>query len=72
VFQPSDHFHGPPPDHLQQLHVFPVLRAPELDARTPGGVSPERRGGAESAGHAAFDTAEDVVGLLGCECTEKS
>ena len=22
----------PPLDHLQQVHVFPVLRAPELDA----------------------------------------
>ncbi|KAK4806259.1 LOW QUALITY PROTEIN: hypothetical protein QYF61_013403 [Mycteria americana] len=32
VFQPSDHFCGPPLDQLQQLHVFPVLRAPELDA----------------------------------------
>ena len=28
----SDHFHGPPLDPLQQVHVFPVLRAPELDA----------------------------------------
>ena len=26
VFQPSDHFCGPPLDPLQQLHVFPVLR----------------------------------------------
>jgi len=32
VFQPSDHFCGPPLDPLQQVHVFPVLRAPELDA----------------------------------------
>ncbi|KAK4824075.1 hypothetical protein QYF61_010586, partial [Mycteria americana] len=31
VFQPSDNFHGPPLDPLQQVHVFPVLRAPELD-----------------------------------------
>ncbi|KAK4829035.1 hypothetical protein QYF61_001840 [Mycteria americana] len=32
VLQPSDHLCGPPLDLLQQLHVFPVLRAPELDA----------------------------------------
>ncbi|KAK4830334.1 LOW QUALITY PROTEIN: hypothetical protein QYF61_010098 [Mycteria americana] len=32
VLQPLDHFHGPPLDLLQQLHVFLVLRAPELDA----------------------------------------
>ncbi|KAK4824603.1 hypothetical protein QYF61_016872 [Mycteria americana] len=32
VFQPSDHFCGPPPDPFQQVHVFPVLRTPELDA----------------------------------------
>ncbi|KAK4822574.1 hypothetical protein QYF61_017160 [Mycteria americana] len=31
VFQPSDPFCGPPLDPLQQLHVFPVLRTPELD-----------------------------------------
>ncbi|KAK4832353.1 hypothetical protein QYF61_021882 [Mycteria americana] len=32
VFRPSDHFCGPPLDPLQQVHGFPVLRAPELDA----------------------------------------
>ncbi|KAK4823229.1 hypothetical protein QYF61_027570, partial [Mycteria americana] len=32
VFQPSDHFHGPPLDPLQQVHVFLVLGTPELDA----------------------------------------
>ncbi|KAK4815622.1 hypothetical protein QYF61_004837 [Mycteria americana] len=32
VFQPLDHFRGPPLDPLQQLHVLLVLRAPELDA----------------------------------------
>ncbi|KAK4810657.1 hypothetical protein QYF61_007394 [Mycteria americana] len=26
VLQPSDHFHGPPKDSLQQLHVFLMLR----------------------------------------------
>ncbi|KAK4815348.1 hypothetical protein QYF61_000180 [Mycteria americana] len=32
VFQPSDHFCGPPLDLLQQVHVFLVLGMPELDA----------------------------------------
>jgi len=31
MLQPSDHFCSPPLDLLQQVHVFPVLRAPELD-----------------------------------------
>ncbi|KAK4825848.1 hypothetical protein QYF61_003099 [Mycteria americana] len=31
VFCTSNHFCGPPLDLLQQLHVFPVLRTPELD-----------------------------------------
>ncbi|KAK4818676.1 hypothetical protein QYF61_017421 [Mycteria americana] len=38
VLQPSDHFHGPPLDLLQQLHVLLVLRAPELDAVLQGTV----------------------------------
>ncbi|KAK4827482.1 hypothetical protein QYF61_018782, partial [Mycteria americana] len=32
VFHPSDHFCGPPLDLLQQVPVFTVLRAPELDS----------------------------------------
>ncbi|KAK4814174.1 hypothetical protein QYF61_010006 [Mycteria americana] len=36
VFHASDHFHVPPLDLLQQVHVFPVLRAPELDAVLQG------------------------------------
>ncbi|XP_051467528.1 UBX domain-containing protein 2B isoform X1 [Apus apus] len=31
VLQPSDHLRGPSLDSLQQLHVLPVLGAPELD-----------------------------------------
>ena len=31
LFHPSEHFCGPPLDPLQQVHSFPVLRAPELD-----------------------------------------
>ena len=61
----------PPLDPLQQAHVFPVLRAPELDAGLQVG---SHQCGAEGqnhlprpAGHAAFDAAQDMVGLLGCE-----
>jgi len=32
VFQASNHLCGPPLAPLQQVRVFPVLRAPELDA----------------------------------------
>jgi len=32
LLQPSDQFCGPALDLLQQLHVFPALTAPELDA----------------------------------------
>ncbi|KAK4817028.1 hypothetical protein QYF61_026034 [Mycteria americana] len=32
VLQLSDHLRGPPLDPLQQVHAFPVLRTPELDA----------------------------------------
>ena len=32
VLQPSDHLHGPPSDPLQQLHIFLMLGAPDLDA----------------------------------------
>jgi len=44
-----------------------------MGCRTPGGVSPERSKGQNHlprpAGHASFDAAEDMVGLLGCERT---
>ena len=39
VLQPSDHLHGPPLDLLQQVPVFPMLRAAELDAGLHVGVS---------------------------------
>ena len=58
---------------LQQVHVFPVLRAPELDAGLPVG---SHQSGAEGqnplpqpAGHIAGDAAQGTVGLLGCEHT---
>ncbi|KAK4831083.1 hypothetical protein QYF61_015281 [Mycteria americana] len=73
VFHPSDHFCGPPLDPLQQVHVFPVLRAPELDAVLQVGSHQSRVEGQNHlprpAGHASFDAAWDTVGLLGCECT---
>ncbi|KAK4825592.1 hypothetical protein QYF61_000681 [Mycteria americana] len=73
VFHPSDHFHGPPLDLLQQLHVFPVLRTPELDAvlqveSHQGRVEGQNRL-PRPAGHASFDAAQDTVGFLGCRCT---
>jgi len=73
VLQPSDHFCGPPLDPLQQVHVFPVLRAPELDAGLQVRCHQSRVDGQNPlprpAGHAAFDAAQDMVGLLGCERT---
>ncbi|KAK4810857.1 hypothetical protein QYF61_008829 [Mycteria americana] len=73
VLQPSDHFHGPPLDSLQQLHVLLVLRAPELDAvlqvrSHQSGVEWQNHL-PRPAGHASFDAAQDTVGLLGCERT---
>ncbi|KAK4830027.1 LOW QUALITY PROTEIN: hypothetical protein QYF61_008365 [Mycteria americana] len=53
MFQPSDHFCDPPLDLLQQVHVFPVLRAPELDAVLQMGSH----------------QTQDTVGFLGCKCT---
>ncbi|KAK4824277.1 hypothetical protein QYF61_012837 [Mycteria americana] len=73
VFQPSDHFCGPPLDPLQQVHVFPVLRTPELDAVLQVG---SHQRGAEGqyhlprpAGHASFGAAQDMGGRVGCERT---
>ena len=73
VFQPSYHFCGPSLDPLQQLHIFPMLRALELDAGLQVGYHQSREEGQNPlprpAGHAAFDAAQDMVGLLGWECT---
>jgi len=63
----------PPLALLQQVHVCPVLKAPELDTGLLGGCY---QSGAEGqnplprpAGHTAGDAAQDMVGLLGCEHT---
>ncbi|KAK4827196.1 hypothetical protein QYF61_015224 [Mycteria americana] len=69
----SYHFCGPPLDPIQQVHVLPVLRAPELDTVLQVGSHQSRVEGwnhfPRPAGHASFDAAQDTVGLLGCECT---
>ncbi|KAK4825966.1 hypothetical protein QYF61_003535 [Mycteria americana] len=73
VLQPSDHFCGPLLDPLQQVHLFPVPRTPELDAVLQVGSHQSRVEGQNHlprpAGHASFDAAQDMVGLLGCEHT---
>ena len=57
VFHPSDHFCGPPLDPLQQVHVFPVLRTPELDAALQGGGVEGQNHLPRPAAHTAFDAA---------------
>jgi len=73
VLQPSNHFCGPLWLHSQQLHVCPVLRAPELDAGLWVGSHQSRAEGQNPlprpAGHAAGDAAHDTVGFQGCKCT---
>jgi len=55
-------------DLLQQLLVFPVLRAPELDTGLQVGSHQSGVKGQNPlprpAGHAAFDAAQDMVGTL--------
>jgi len=73
VFHPSDNFCGPPLDPLQQVHIFPVLRAPELNGGLQ--VGSHQRGAAgqnllpEPADYASFGAAQDTIGLLGCKPT---
>ena len=73
VLQPSDHFCGPPPDPLQQVHVFPVLGAPEVDAGLQVRSHLSRLEGQNllprPAGHAAFDAAQETAIHLHCERT---
>ncbi|KAK4824943.1 hypothetical protein QYF61_021631, partial [Mycteria americana] len=55
------------------VHVFPVLRTPELDTVLQVGSHQSRAEGQNHlprpAGHASFDAAQDAVGLLGCKHT---
>ena len=73
VLQPSDHFCGPPLDLLQQVHVFLVLRTPELNAVLQVRSHQSRVEGqnhlSRPAGHASPDAAQDTVGPLGCQRT---
>ncbi|KAK4816932.1 hypothetical protein QYF61_025428 [Mycteria americana] len=73
VLQPPDHFCGPPLDPLQQVHVFPVLRAPELDAVLQVGSHQSRAEGQnhllQPVGHASSDATQHTGGLLGCKRT---
>ncbi|KAK4824839.1 hypothetical protein QYF61_020212 [Mycteria americana] len=70
---PSSHFCGPPLDLLQQVHVFPVLRTPELDTVLQVGSHQSGVEGQDHlpqpAGHASFEAAQDTVGFLGCKRT---
>ena len=72
VLHLSDHFCGLSLDLLQQLHVFSLLRAPELDTVLQVGSQQREVEGqnhlSQPAGH-AFDAAQDTVGLLDCERT---
>ena len=65
--------HGPPLDLLQQVHVFPVLRTPDLDTVLQVGSHQSSVEGQNhlscTAGHIALDAAQDTVGILGCERT---
>ncbi|PKU42021.1 hypothetical protein llap_7679 [Limosa lapponica baueri] len=58
---------------VTQDHDVLILGAPELDAvlqmeSHQSGVEGENHL-PQPAGHASFDTTQDAVGLLGCECT---
>ena len=69
VFPPLDHCCGPPLDLLQQLRVFSVLRAPELDAGLQVGSHQSGVKGQNHlpAGHASLHAAQARVAFLGCE-----
>jgi len=72
MIQPSEPC-GSPLGLLQLVHVFPVMRASELDAGLQMG---SHQSGVEGqnclprpAGHVSFDAAQITIGLLGCRCT---
>jgi len=64
VFQLSDYFCVPPLDPLQQVHVFLMLRAPELDTALQ--VWPHKSGVegqnhlSRPASHASLDAGHDT------------
>ena len=71
MLQLSDHSCGLPLDLPQQLHVFPVLRAPEMDTGLQVGSHQSRVEGKNQpprpAGHSSFVGAQNTVGLLSCK-----
>ncbi|RMC07133.1 hypothetical protein DUI87_16589 [Hirundo rustica rustica] len=60
VFHPSDQLYGPPLDPLKQVHVFPVLRTPELDTVLPGRFSELNEGEYQWICYEAICTLTDV------------
>ena len=60
-------------DVLQQVHVAPVLRNPNLDAVLQVRFQQRRVEGQDylphPAGHSSSDAAQNMVGFLGCEGT---
>ena len=73
VLQPPDH-HGPPLDLLQNLFIFPVLGAPDLDeilqmGPHEGRVEMDNPPHLLPASHPSFAAAKDTIGLLGFKNT---
>jgi len=72
VLEPSGHLCGLPLALLQQLYIFLVLGAPELDAVLQVGTHESRVGGQNHlprpAGHASLDATQNMIDLLGCKC----
>lgn len=72
VLQLCDRLSGFSPDLLQQVHIFLVLRPPELDAAFRWGLTRaemSREAQSTPSPYAALDAAEDIFGFLGCRYT---
>lgn len=72
MLQLCDQISGFSPDLLQQVHIFLVLRPPELDAAFRGGLTraeQSREAQSTPSPYAALDAAENTFGFLGCRCT---
>ena len=73
VLRPSDHLHGTLLFLLQQLHIFVVLGAPDLDAVPQLGPHKGREKGDNdiscSAGHSSSYAAQGTGGLSGSKST---
>ena len=67
------HFCGPPLDAFQQVHIFPVLSTPHLDAVLHVRSHHCRLEGQDHLPHptdiTSFDVAQDNIGFLGCDVT---